>query len=551
VGARVQRVRDWLSLHPRSRVALYVLAGLVLVGTILNFALDHPARGFVERRMNKKLKGYTAKVGNADFQMAGLALVLENVTVVQDAHPEPPVLMLPYVRLSVHWRDIVFGRVVADATLRRPELRANLPQLAEEYKDSVPFGDHGWQRAVQAVYPLKINVLQIEDAKVVYQDVEDSQPLELTHLQVEARNIRNVRSGDRNYPSTFKASAQVFQFGEAQVEGRADFLAEPIPAVTGRLDARRVELSYFTTLAQKLGLTVKDGFLSASGAVEWAPKIHSVDLASIEIEGASAEYASGAGPTPQAKAAAARVTEVAKASVNNPVVRYRIRRILVTDSTLKVVNKQQDPPYSLDFTKSNLTIENLSSRAEDGPAHAVLTGAFMGEGALNAEATFYPEGVHANVAAKVAIDHTPLAAMNDLLRARGKFDVAQGTFELYSEVRIRDGAVEGYVKPLFKGVEVYESEQDKHKNVFKKMYEGIVGGAAKMLENKHGEIATVTSLNGPLEDPNANSLQALRGLLRNAFVKAIMPGFRNQIFQKEPYKYRMAMKKEKKETAVR
>jgi hypothetical protein len=405
VVARAERARAWLRAHPRSRVALFVVASLVLLGVVLNFALDHPARGFVERRMNKSLKGYSATVGDADFQMAGLALVLENVKVSQDAHPDPPVLILPYVRMSVHWRDIVFGRVVADATLRRPELRANLPQLAEEYKDSVPFREHGWQRAIQAVYPLKVNVLRVEDAKVVYQDQEDTQPLELSHLQLEARNIRNVRSRDRNYPSTFHASAQVFEVGQAQVEGRADFLAEPFPGITGQLDARRVELSYFSTLAQKLGLTVKEGFLSASGAVEWAPKIRSVDLASIEIEGASAEYQSGAGPTPQAKAAGARISEVAKASVNNPVARYRIRRLAVTDGTLKVVNKTQNPPYSLDFTKTALTIENLSSRAEDGPAHAVLAGAFMGGGAMNAEATFYPEGVHANVEAKLAIDH--------------------------------------------------------------------------------------------------------------------------------------------------
>jgi hypothetical protein len=134
--------------------------------------------------------------------------------------------------------------------------------------------------------------------------------------------------------------------------------------------------------------------------------------------------------------------------------------------------------------------------------------------------------------------------MNDILRARGKFDVAKGTFELYSEVRIRDGAVKGYVKPLFKNVEVYESEQDKDKNVFRKAYEGLVGGAAKLLKNDRDEIATITSLDGPLENPKANSMQALQGLLRNAFVKAILPGFRNEIFHREPYKYRAAMKKE-------
>lgn len=45
-----------------------------------------------------------------------------------------------------------------------------------------------------------------------------------------------------------------------------------------------------------------------------------------------------------------------------------------------------------------------------------------------------------------------MTLMNDLLRSYGKFDVVAGSFSFYSELKARDGNIEGYVKPLFKGM---------------------------------------------------------------------------------------------------
>jgi hypothetical protein len=99
--------------------------------------------------------------------------------------------------------------------------------------------------------------------------------------------------------------------------------------------------------------------------------------------------------------------------------------------------------------------------------------------------------------------------------------------------------INGYVKPLFHDIDVYDKEQDKGKNVFRKMYEGIVGGVAKMLENrKRKEVATVTTLNGPVDDPKSSALQIIANLVKNAFVKSILPGFQAEVRGIDPYKYR-------------
>jgi hypothetical protein len=198
----------------------------------------------------------------------------------------------------------------------------------------------------------------------------------------------------------------------------------------------------------------------------------------------------------------------------------------VDDGILGIINRVADPPYRLFFSHADVELSHLSSREEDGPASLKLRGAFMGSGAVEGSAIFHPEGEHANFEAKVAIDKTRLASLNDLLRAKGNFDVTRGTLTVYSEVRVRDGYVNGYVKPLFRDVEIYDSDQDKHKNVFRKMYEGVLDGVAKLLENRHGNVVTVTSLTGPVEDPRSDTFQIIGGLLQNAFIKSILPASR-------------------------
>jgi hypothetical protein len=56
---------------------------------------------------------------------------------------------------------------------------------------------------------------------------------------------------------------------------------------------------------------------------------------------------------------------------------------------------------------------------------------------------------------------------------------------------VKDGQVQGYVKPLFRDMDVYDSGQDRHKPLLTRFFEGVVGGVSKMLENRpREEVAT-------------------------------------------------------------
>jgi hypothetical protein len=93
-------------------------------------------------------------------------------------------------------------------------------------------------------------------------------------------------------------------------------------------------------------------------------------------------------------------------------------------------------------------------------------------------------------------------------------------------LQVKNGALSGYVKPLFKDVDVYDARQDKDKNIFQQLYESVVGGISWLLENPpRDEVATVTTVSGKLENPRMSTLETIGGLIQNAFFKAILPGF--------------------------
>ena len=105
------------------------------------------------------------------------------------------------------------ARVVARVVFDRPKMYINLQQLKSELKSEVKVKDRGWQEAIKAVYPLKINRLVINDGSISYLDKDPERPLNLSHLNVQASNIRNIETGKDVYPSTLHLDSVIFESG--------------------------------------------------------------------------------------------------------------------------------------------------------------------------------------------------------------------------------------------------------------------------------------------------------------------------------------------------
>src|SRR5678815_4748886 len=194
----------WRPAWPPSRRwwwALGTVGVIVALAYVVAYGLDEPMRRSMESRVNAALKGYHVSIRHLDFHPFGFSLDLEDVVVRQDQVPDPAVAAIPKLSASVEWRQLIRGRLVGEIEIDRPTVNLNLSQAREEAKDPTPVEKKGWQEALEAIYPLKINLFTIRDGTFVYTDAGPFKPLHLRKVNVEASNIRNVKSKERTYPS--------------------------------------------------------------------------------------------------------------------------------------------------------------------------------------------------------------------------------------------------------------------------------------------------------------------------------------------------------------
>ena len=160
----------------------------------------------------------------------------------------------------------------------------------------------------------------------------------------------------------------------------------------------------------------------------------------------------------------------------------------------------------------------------------------MGSGQTQAMLTVLPRTGGADMDLTARIERADMASMNDLVRAYGGFNVAAGELSVYSELTMKDGAITGYVKPLFKDVKVgAAADRDEPETLGHRLYDGVVGVAAKILKNRpRGEVATVITISGRADQLQYSTWEIVGRLLQNAFFKAILPGFEPERRPKTP-----------------
>ena len=525
-----KKSRGWLPGSRALRWGLGIPILLALILFIASFFLDAPLRRTMEKKINHDLKGYSVRLPGLHVQLIGLSLTLKGLTIRQQAHPEPPVAYFPALKASIHWRAILSGKLVAELELDQPKLNINLLQLRSESASKVTLKEHGWQQAVEDIYPLKINTVTINDASITYIDQDPKKPLVLNHLNLQAKNIRNVRLPDQVYPSSFHLDTAIFGSGHGTVDGDANFLAEPYPGAKARFKLENIPIDFFKPVIARSNLAIHGGVLRASGDTEYAPKVKIAHLKELNIQGMNLDYIHSPATTGAEKERAAAVGKTARKVSNKPGILIRADDLSLTGCTLGMRNEEPGKTYRVFLADTDFHLTNFSNQFSEGPAHARLQARFMGSGITSGTANFRPEKSGPDFDLYLKIADTQLTSLNDLLRAYGKFDVAAGVFSLVTELHIKNGEISGYLKPFFKDMKVYDKRKDKEKGLFHKLYEMLVGGVAKLLENRpHQQVATKADISGLVTKPETSTWQIIVELIRNAFIKAILPTFEKEV----------------------
>lgn len=495
------------------------ISALLLILMLGTLFIDEPIRRYTLKQVNSRLDGYLVTVADFDFNPFNLGLLVDGLLVTRATHPEAPILELETLYFRLHWRELLAGEIVAVCELIRPRLHLNLQQLQEEHRDQRPVTDKGWQAALKEFYPLEINRLAIMDGEVVYIDNAEARPLKIAGIQIKANNIRNLRHPEQPYPSPFQAKAVLFDSGRLEVEGKANFLAAPYPGVAGNYHLRNMPLGYLKPVLAHWGIKLTAGEFNSAGRVEYSPAIHELQVRNFDISGLQVDYLHQ--PASPAKPSAETEAEAGEQKVP---FRFLVDRLHI-DGEAGFVNEFTSPAYRLYFSQAELKITGLADQFRTGEAAIEMRGKFMDSGDTLLTGTFRQVDSSPDFALMIKIVGARLPALNDLFQAYADFDVAAGSLTIYADLKVAGGRIKGFLKPFFANVDIYDDDQDKRQSLLQKMYEGFMEALANLLENEPREIATKIDLSGPLQKPEASTLQTLLYLIENAFFEAILPGF--------------------------
>lgn len=206
---------------------------------------------------------------------------------------------------------------------------------------------------------------------------------------------------------------------------------------------------------------------------------------------------------------------------------FNLNRFEINNGDIRYRDYHQNPKVDLYVTNLFATATNLTNSrnlTERLPAGLIAHGNTIGQGYLWMQLHLAPLAKTPTFKLQAAISNMDLVALNNFMRAYGNFDVAGGTFQLYTEIVAADGKFEGYLKPFFLNLHIFDWQKERKKDILNIFWEAIVAGTATIFKNHpHDQLATKIPISGTFNQKSVDLWATIGGVLRNAFIRALVP----------------------------
>lgn len=208
----------------------------------------------------------------------------------------------------------------------------------------------------------------------------------------------------------------------------------------------------------------------------------------------------------------------------------RLDEVTVHDGKVTFQSFVSQPRVDLTMTQVQATATNLTNidrRQGSRVAELHATARLLGEARLETRARFDPLSHFGDFSYELQVRDIDLTRANDLARAYAGLDFAGGRGDFTMALEARDGQLTGYAKPLFRGLKIFSWKQDVasgDKNPLQIAWQALAQGVTSLFKN-HAEdqFATRVPISGRIDDRHLDTVAAILGVLRNAFVKAYTP----------------------------
>jgi len=206
---------------------------------------------------------------------------------------------------------------------------------------------------------------------------------------------------------------------------------------------------------------------------------------------------------------------------------FKINRLSINNGQIHFQNLYSTPPVDIYLNDVSVLATNFTNSrklTQELPAGIMAHGKALGEGGLDLEVHVNPVAQRPTFELTGQLTNVDLTTLNNFLKAYGKFDVARGDFALFTSFAAKNGDYDGYCKVLIKNLKVFNWDKDKKKDVLEIFWKAIVGTLTTAFKNQpHDQLATKIPITGSLNKTDVHVWPTVATLLRNAFIKSLVP----------------------------
>ena len=241
---------------------------IILALIIARLLLPYVAKKYVNKTL-ANIPGYYGQVEDIDIALYRGAYVIKGLYLNKvDAQTQVPFLNFPQTDISVEWKSIFDGKIVAEIEMFSPQVTyifedQNTPTEGEEADVE------DWTAVLTYLVPLEINHFEVHDGKLGFAQISTEPQIDLYMDQVEftADNLRNVKEAKRNLPSPIKATGVTIGQGLFDLDGKVNLIKE-IPDMDIDFALENANITAINDLTRHYGgIDFKSGTVEVFGEI--------------------------------------------------------------------------------------------------------------------------------------------------------------------------------------------------------------------------------------------------------------------------------------------
>ncbi|SDU13144.1 protein of unknown function [Verrucomicrobium sp. GAS474] len=209
----------------------------------------------------------------------------------------------------------------------------------------------------------------------------------------------------------------------------------------------------------------------------------------------------------------------------------QINRLAIHDGELRFSNPRSTPPVDLRMTELQVLGTNLTNGAsskEELSGKIDIRCKVLKTASLKSHIDLNPIATLPDFHLTLELSDVSFPELNNFLLAYAGIDAEKGKMQAYSELRVKNGKLDGYLKPIIEDPSFVKLE-DLGDHPLKFLKETIVSAILFFFTNHaHDTVATRIPLEGSVDKPDTNWFTLIGGLLRNAWIEHMKPGLDKQ-----------------------